>query len=88
MQDKFSTIFYLELKNTHTVTILIIANKLVSAPVLIVNRISLLMMFSLCLNPVRWRLSKKMSVAAMATSPMAARMLIDRERLTILVRLT
>lgn len=59
------------------------ANILVNAPVLMVNKINLLMTFSLCLKPVRERLSRYMRVNAMATSPAAARMLMARERLTI-----
>lgn len=65
---------------------LITASKLVSKPVFKLNRISLLMIESERLNPVRdcWR--RKMRDAAMATSPATPKMLTARERLTTFVR--
>ena len=66
-------------------TKLIIAKKLVIAPVLIVKIIQRLIIVSLCLKPVRERWRRKISVTAIATSETTANILTARDRLASLV---
>ena len=64
---------------------LITASRLVNKPVFKLNRMRRLMIESLRRKPVRERWSRKISDAAIATSPATPKMFTARERFTIVV---